>query len=56
VAKPLRFAAIFDRQYGEIHEDGARRRGSGRAGEVASEAFLIAFGRRRRYATSASSV
>jgi RNA polymerase sigma-70 factor, ECF subfamily len=43
------FAAVFDRYYVEIHGYVARRLGHSRADDVASETFLIAFDRRRRY-------
>jgi RNA polymerase sigma factor (sigma-70 family) len=43
------FAAVFDRYYVEIHGYVARRLGRSRADDVASETFLIAFDRRRRY-------
>jgi len=43
------FAAVFDRYYAEIHGFVARRLGRGRADDLASETFLIAFDRRRRY-------
>ena len=43
------FAAVFDRYYVEVHGYVARRLGQSRADDVASETFLIAFDRRRRY-------
>jgi RNA polymerase sigma factor (sigma-70 family) len=46
---PERFTALFDRYYVEIHGYVARRLGASRAEDVASETFLIAFDRRRRY-------
>src|SRR6266545_2367026 len=47
--EPERFARIFDRYYAEIHGYVARRLGRSRADDVASETFVIAFDRRRRY-------
>jgi RNA polymerase sigma factor (sigma-70 family) len=47
--EPERFAAVFDRYYSEIHGYAARRLGVSLADDMASETFLIAFARRRRY-------
>jgi RNA polymerase sigma factor (sigma-70 family) len=47
--EPERFAEVFDRYYAEIHGYVSRRLGSSLADDVASETFLIAFDRRRRY-------
>jgi DNA-directed RNA polymerase specialized sigma24 family protein len=47
--EPERFTQLFDRYYVEIHGYVARRLGASRADDVASETFLIAFDRRRRY-------
>jgi RNA polymerase sigma factor (sigma-70 family) len=47
--EPERFAEVFDRYYAEVHGYVARRLGPSRADDVASETFLIAFDRRRRY-------
>jgi RNA polymerase sigma-70 factor (ECF subfamily) len=47
--RPDVFAAVFDRYHVEIHGFVARRLGQGRADDLASETFLIAFDRRRRY-------
>jgi RNA polymerase sigma factor (sigma-70 family) len=47
--RPERFAALFDRHHEAIHGYVARRLGPGLADDVASETFLIAFDRRRRY-------
>jgi RNA polymerase sigma-70 factor, ECF subfamily len=47
--EPDVFAAVFDRYYADIHGYVARRLGRGRADDLASETFLIAFDRRRRY-------
>lgn len=47
--EPERFAEVFDRYYAEIHGYASRRLGSSLADDVASETFLIAFDRRRRY-------
>jgi RNA polymerase sigma-70 factor (ECF subfamily) len=44
-----RFAEIFDRHYADIHAYAARRLGASLVDDVAAEAFLIAFDRRRRY-------
>jgi RNA polymerase sigma-70 factor (ECF subfamily) len=47
--EPERFAAVFDRHHAEIHGYVARRLGPSLADDVASETFLVAFDRRRRY-------
>lgn len=47
--EPERFTEVFDRHYAEIHGYVARRLGPSLAEDVASETFLIAFDRRRRY-------
>jgi RNA polymerase sigma factor (sigma-70 family) len=47
--EPERFAELFDRHYPRIHAFATRRLGPGLADDVASETFLIAFDRRRRY-------
>jgi RNA polymerase sigma factor (sigma-70 family) len=47
--EPERFSDVFDRYYAEIHGYVSRRLGSSLADDVASETFLIAFDRRRRY-------
>jgi RNA polymerase sigma factor (sigma-70 family) len=47
--EPERFAELFDRHHAEIHGYVARRLGRRLADDVASETFLIAFDRRRRY-------
>jgi RNA polymerase sigma factor (sigma-70 family) len=47
--EPERFAEVFDRHYAEIHGYVGRRLGRSGADDVASETFLIAFDRRRRY-------
>jgi RNA polymerase sigma factor (sigma-70 family) len=49
LAEPDCFAEIFDRHYRRIHGYVARRLGPELAEDVASETFLIAFDRRRRY-------
>jgi DNA-directed RNA polymerase specialized sigma24 family protein len=49
--EPEGFAEIFDRHYAEIHGFLARRLGASLADDLASETFLIAFDRRRRYDT-----
>ena len=46
---PDRFAEVFDRYYDDIHGYAARRLGASLADDVASETFLIAFDRRRRF-------
>ena len=48
-SEPERFSEVFDRYYSEIHGYVSRRLGSSLADDVASETFLIAFDRRRRY-------
>jgi RNA polymerase sigma-70 factor (ECF subfamily) len=47
--EPERFADLFDRHYGELHGFVSRRLGPSLADDLASETFLIAFDRRRRY-------
>jgi RNA polymerase sigma factor (sigma-70 family) len=47
--EPERFAEVFDRHYAEIHGYVSRRLGPSLADDLASETFLIAFDRRRRY-------
>jgi RNA polymerase sigma factor (sigma-70 family) len=47
--EPDRFAEVFDRYYDRIHGFVARRLGPSLADDIASETFLIAFDRRRRY-------
>jgi RNA polymerase sigma factor (sigma-70 family) len=47
--EPQRFAQVFDRYYAEVHGYAARRLGPSLADDVASETFVIAFDRRRRY-------
>ena len=47
--EPDRFAELFDRHHAEIHGFVARRLGASLADDLASETFLIAFDRRRRY-------
>jgi RNA polymerase sigma factor (sigma-70 family) len=46
---PEEFAALFDRHYDPIHGYLARRVGAGRADDLASETFLVAFDSRRRF-------
>jgi RNA polymerase sigma factor (sigma-70 family) len=47
--EPDRFADVFDRHYDELHGFVARRLGASLADDLASETFLLAFDRRRRY-------
>lgn len=47
--EPELFARVFDRYHAEIHAYASRRLGSSLADDVASETFLVAFARRRRY-------
>jgi RNA polymerase sigma factor (sigma-70 family) len=49
LAEPELFSEVFDRYYTEIHGYVSRRLGASLADDVASETFLIAFDRRRRY-------
>jgi RNA polymerase sigma factor (sigma-70 family) len=49
LTEPELFSDVFDRYYSEIHGYVSRRLGSSLADDVASETFLIAFDRRRRY-------
>jgi RNA polymerase sigma factor (sigma-70 family) len=49
LTEPELFSELFDRYYAEIHGYVSRRLGSSLADDVASETFLIAFDRRRRY-------
>src|SRR5258708_24591925 len=51
-AEPERFAAIFDRYFGEVHRYIARRIGPGVADDLAGEVFLTAFAQRRTYDTA----
>src|SRR5258708_39279850 len=51
-AEPERFAAIFDRYFGEVHRYIARRIGPGVADHLAGEVFLTAFAQRRTYDTA----
>lgn len=46
---PERFAAIFDRYFGEMHRYLARRVGGEAADDLAAEVFLAAFSQRGRY-------
>jgi RNA polymerase sigma factor (sigma-70 family) len=50
--EPERFAEVFDRYHTEIHGYVSRRLGPSLADDVASDTFLHAFDRRRRYDTS----
>ena len=45
-ARPEAFAAIFDRHYGAVHAYLSRRVGSGKADDLASLTFTVAFERR----------
>jgi RNA polymerase sigma factor (sigma-70 family) len=47
--EPERLAELFDRHYPDIHGYVARRLGPILADDLASETFLVAFDRRRRY-------
>lgn len=47
-----RFAAVFDRHYGHIYAYAARRLGPDLAEDVASETFLVAYGKRDTYDVS----
>jgi RNA polymerase sigma factor (sigma-70 family) len=49
VHEPERFAAIFDRYFGQVHSYVARRLGSDVADDLAAETFLIAFRQRARF-------
>jgi RNA polymerase sigma-70 factor, ECF subfamily len=40
---------IFDRYFAEVHRYVERRLGTEAADEIASDTFLVAFGRRERY-------
>jgi RNA polymerase sigma factor (sigma-70 family) len=53
--QPERFAAIFDRYFGEIHSFLSRRIGINAADDLAAEVFLAAFAARARYDTTRSS-
>jgi RNA polymerase sigma factor (sigma-70 family) len=52
LSHPEAFAVLFDRHYGAIHGYLARRVGAGRADDLASETFLVAFDSRRRFELS----
>lgn len=47
--EPERFAAIFERYFGQIHQYLARRVGGKAADDLAAEVFLAAFAQRERY-------
>jgi RNA polymerase sigma-70 factor (ECF subfamily) len=49
LARPERFAVIFDRYFAEVHRYAERRVGTDAADEIASDTFLVAFGKRERY-------
>jgi RNA polymerase sigma-70 factor, ECF subfamily len=49
LAEPERFAAIFERYFGQIHQYLARRIGRKTADDLAAEVFVIAFAQRDRY-------
>ena len=51
-AKPERFAAIFERYFGQIHQYLARRVGDKIADDLAAEVFVAAFAQRQRYDTA----
>ena len=46
---PERFAAIFERYFGQIHQYLARRVGDKAADDLAAEVFVAAFAHRQRY-------
>jgi RNA polymerase sigma-70 factor (ECF subfamily) len=48
-ARPEAFAAIFDRHYGAVHAYLSRRVGAGKADDLASAAFAVAFERRAEF-------
>ena len=48
-ARPERFAAIFERYFGQIHQYLARRVGDRTADDLAAEVFVAAFAQRQRY-------
>jgi RNA polymerase sigma-70 factor, ECF subfamily len=50
--KPDQFAAIFSRYFSDIHSYLSRRVGTDVADDLAAEAFLAAFARRKRYDTT----
>jgi RNA polymerase sigma factor (sigma-70 family) len=47
--QPERFAAIFERYFGQIHQYLARRVGDRTADDLAAEVFVVAFAQRQRY-------
>jgi RNA polymerase sigma-70 factor (ECF subfamily) len=49
LGQPERFAVIFDRYFSEVHRYVERRLGTEAADEVASDTFLVAFGKRDQY-------
>ena len=48
-AEPERFAAIFERYFGQIHQYLARRVGDRSADDLAAEVFVVAFAQRQLY-------
>ena len=50
--RPERFAAIFERYFGQIHQYLARRVGDKIADDLAAEVFVVAFAQRQRYDTA----
>jgi RNA polymerase sigma-70 factor (ECF subfamily) len=54
-SRPEAFAAIFDRHFGAVHGYLARRIGGGRADDLASATFTVAFERRRKFHSDADS-
>ena len=51
-AKPERFALIFERYFGQVHQYLARRVGDKIADDLAAEVFVAAFAQRQRYDTA----
>ncbi|MGO9899425.1 MAG: RNA polymerase sigma factor [Solirubrobacteraceae bacterium] len=55
LARPEAFAAIFDRHYGAVHAYLSRRIGAGKADDLASATFTVAFERRAEFRAGVSS-
>ena len=55
LAQPQSFGVIFDRHFDAVHGYLARRLAGGRADDLASTTFIVAFERRRTFRSSAGS-
>jgi RNA polymerase sigma-70 factor (ECF subfamily) len=54
LSQPASFAVIFDRHFDSVHAYLGRRIGSGRADDLASSTFVVAFERRSRFRRDAT--